>query len=340
MALQLRVQNFRSHADYQLKLPDELTIITGPNGSGKTSLMEAIYLAYTGKSWRSNFDEICRQSADQTADWWRIDLANDTTGDRRTIKYQRGEKNFIIGDKCYKRLPLAARRPVILFEPNDMQLLYGSPTRRRQFLDRAIAQLEPIHQTELAKFERVLKQRNNLLKQESYTADEMMIWNIQFSALSHNISTRRRQYLRTINQSLSNKYQEIAGLGVDVKLRFQAGAPASEAEILDRLTSSTDRLTTLGAQRDDYKFIYGRGDAKLSASRGENRTIIFAMLGAVTDLARQQRGTEVIVLLDDIDSELDQQHRRNLYNLSSWQTGTIATTLEYQSDRHHHLSLG
>lgn len=339
MALQLRVQNFRSHGDYTVAIPDGTTIITGPNGSGKTSLIEAIYLAYVGKSWRSNFDEICRHANGQTADWWRIDVADTVIGDNRTIKYQCGQKSFTINDRDFKRLPQSARRPVILFEPNDMQLLYGSPSRRRQFLDRFIVQLEPIHQTELNKFERILKQRNNLLKQESYSPDELMIWTIQFSSLSSTISQRRRQYLQAINKLLSDKYSQIAGQPAPVAVRFQAGAPAESEAILAQLMAASDRITPIGAQKDDYRFRFGRSDAKLAASRGENRTIIFAMLGIVADLARQRYGNQVIVLLDDIDSELDQQHRRNLYAMSSWQSNTIATTLDYSGQQQCHISL-
>lgn len=339
MSIQLHVQNFRSHVNYQVELPQAISIITGPNGSGKTSLMEAIYLAYTGKSWRSNFEEIYRRSGDETADWWRIDVMDTATSDRRTIKYQRGQKTFIINDRSYKRLPPSAKRPVILFEPGDMQLLYGSPSRRRQFIDRFIAQLEPTHQTELTKFERILKQRNNLLKQESWTTDEMMIWDIQFSSLSSTISARRRQYLRKIDNMLAEKYGEIAGQSDAVKLRWSAGAPVEAESILNRLQSSLERVTPIGAQKDDYRFVFNGKDAKTAASRGENRTIIFAMLGVIADLARQAKGDQVMILLDDIDSELDQCHRTNLYNMSSFQTNTIATTLEYHGGEHFNINL-
>lgn len=339
MSLQLRVQNFRSHQDKAVVIPTETTVITGPNGSGKTSLMEAIYLAFTGKSWRSNFDEILKRTDNGRSDWWRIDLSDDNNGEKRIIKYQRGQKIFQINDKQFKRLPSAFRLPVVLFEPNDMQLLYGSPTRRRQFIDRFISQLEPIHQTELNKFERVLKQRNNLLKQDYYNEDEMMIWNIQFSSLSSKISNRRHQYLKIINKKLENKYQEIAGDPATVKVRFNAGAPADQADILRRLESTTERITPVGAQKDDYKFIFNDSDAKVSASRGENRTIIFAVLGTLVDLARTSSSKKVLVLLDDIDSELDQVHRLNLYNMSSFKNDTIATTLECSSNKYFNIDL-
>ena len=335
----LRLQNFRCHQDYQVELPSELTIITGPNGSGKTSLIEAIYLAYQGKSWRSNFDQIRRQTSHQLSDWWRVDLTDQTRETTRTIKYQSGQKSFTISDRTYCRLPLTMKVPVILFEPGDMQLLYGSPTRRRQFIDRFIAQLEPVHQRELNKFNRVLKQRNILLKQDDYSAEELMIWDIQFSDLSSTISQRRRQYLQVISEMLSAEYQQIAGSNQMVQLRFSPGAPMTSQAIMHRLTGSRDRLTTIGAQKDDYKFIFGDSEAKLVASRGENRTIIFALLSIITKLARQQYGDRVVILLDDIDSELDYSHRANLYDLPSFQSHAIATTLDYQGD-HRSIRLG
>ena len=335
----LRLQNFRCHQDYQVELPSELTIITGPNGSGKTSLIEAMYLAYQGKSWRSNFDQIRRQTSHQLSDWWRVDLTDQDKETTRTIKYQSGQKSFTINDRMYCRLPLAMKVPVILFEPGDMQLLYGSPTRRRQFIDRFIAQLEPVHQRELNKFNRVLKQRNILLKQDDYSAEELMIWDIQFSDLSSTISQRRRQYLQDISEMLSVEYRQIAGSNQMVQLRFSPGAPTTSQAIMHRLTGSHDRLTTIGAQKDDYKFIFGGSEAKSVASRGENRTIIFALLSIITKLARQQYGDQVVVLLDDIDSELDHSHRVNLYDLPSFQSHTIATTLDYRGD-HHSIRLG
>ena len=229
--------------------------------------------------------------------------------------------------------------PVILFEPGDMQLLYGSPTRRRQFIDRFITQLEPAHQRELNKFNRVLKQRNILLKQDDYSAEELMIWDIQFSDLSSTISQRRRQYLQIISEMLSAEYQQIAGSNQMVQLRFSPGAPMTDRAIMHRLTGSRDHLTTIGAQKDDYKFIFGDSEAKSVASRGENRTIIFALLSIITKLARQQYGDQVVILLDDIDSELDYNRRVNLYDLPSFQSHTIATTLDYQGD-HHSIRLG
>lgn len=339
MISQLRIQNFRSHSDTTVQFKPGINIITGPNGSGKTSLIEAIYMAYVGKSWRSNFEDICRRANGATSEWWRADLLLDNKANR-TIKYNHGDKQFVVDDKVYKRLPLRAKRPVVLFEPNDMQLLYGSPSRRRDFIDRFIAQIEPIHQTELNKFNRILKQRNNLIKQDYILPDELIVWDIQFSTLSSRISQRRRQMLKKIAAHLTDKYSEIANHLDRVNLNFVAGAPNSEEEILAILNNSRDTVTPIGAQKDDFKFIFNHKEAKNSASRGENRTILFALLGIMVDITRELRGDDVYVLLDDIDSELDAVHRRNLYAMSSFQANTIATTLDCGDGDFNRIQLG
>lgn len=335
--IDLRVQNFRSHQDYRVQFADDISIVTGKNGSGKTSLIEAIHIAYTGKSWRSSFDEINRRINGQTSQWWRIDVANGD--DQRTVKFINGQKTFIINDKSFKRMPPTAKRPVLLFEPGDMQLLYGSPSRRRQFIDRFITQLHSEHQTMLSRFEKTLKQRNNLLKQESYSLNELLVWDLQFAALSDAISSRRRQYLQKINNMLPEKYTQIANDSTIVRASFVAGAPASEVEIVEHLQRDRAPITPVGAQKDDYRFMFGRREARNVASRGENRTIIFAMLAAMVDIAREAAGQQMTILLDDIDSELDADHRRELYALPSWSHHTIATTLEYLGGDHCHISL-
>lgn len=334
--MKLVVNNFRSHQHYQVEFTAGMNIITGPNGSGKTTLLEAIYVALMGKSWRSNFDEMVRQPADEF-NWWRIDLMRDDAV--RTVKYQAGAKTFIINDHSYHRFPTSQRVPVLLFEPNDMQMLYGSPSRRRDFFDRAISVLDPAHQTEVNKFARVLRQRNSLLKQDYCDPSELLVWDIQFSQLSAQISARRRRLVQLINQSIATQYQSIAGRSDTVELKFQAGAPATVEHIMTELRRSYDDVTTpVGAQKDDFEFRFNHKAAKLNASRGENRTILFALLAVIADVVRQHY-PEAVILLDDIDSELDAAHRANLYATDIFQHNTIATTLSYSGSDYHHIEL-
>jgi len=339
MITSLKVQNFRSHIATNLDFKPGVTVITGPNGSGKTSLIEAIYIALTGKSWRSNFNEILRSKDSKTADWWRIDLKL-SDNEERVVKFQHGEKSFLINNKQTARLPTKSKKPVVLFEPNDLQLLYGSPSRRRDFFDRFITQLSPEHQTNLNKFERVLRQRNNLLKQNT-TRDELFVWDLQFSDLSEKISQARRDIIKKISENLNAKYNEIAGVNSQVSIKFIPGGPLDRQEILKQLSQDNFpfQTTPIGAQKDEFKFILNQKNAKLSASRGENRTIIFAILATQVEILREVK-REVFVILDDIDSELDQTHKDNLYRLSSLSDNNLfATTLTFKSRVANHIKL-
>lgn len=322
----LTVKNFRSHDSCTVEFTDGMNIITGINGSGKTSLIEAIYIALLGKSWRSNFDEITKK--DGLGDWWRIDL--NLNNDTRIVKYKKGSKEFIINDKIYRRFPTSQRLPVILFEPNDMQLLYGSPARRRDFFDRIIGIIYPDHQSNVNKFTRVLRQRNNLLKQEYYSLDELVVWNKQMVDLSRKISLQRKCLIEKINQTLQQEYEMIAKQEDSIKLRFVPGVPSGLD--LDYALRQDPGNTHIGAQKDDIAFIFNGKFAKTAASRGENRTILFALLAVISKLVRSIYGYAVI-LLDDIDSELDEVHRQNLYATPVFQEHTIATTLAYSGDK-------
>ncbi len=316
----LRVQNFRSHIDKTIELSNKANIITGFNGSGKTSLLEAVAIALNGKSWRSNFDSIVRSNSN--SNWWRIDLNLDK--EVRTVKYINSKKTFIINDKCFNRFPKNKRIPIVLFEPSDMQLVYGSPLRRRNFFDRFIAQLDYEHQVDLNKFDRINRQRNKLIR-EYASKDELFAWNIQLSTLSEKITSRRSNFLDKIKKDFTNKYTKIANKPDIATVEFLPNTKKNASSILKYLDKTND---IIGAGRDDFLFTLNSLEAKSNASRGENRTIMFALLSSIVDNIRSNNN-EAYILLDDIDSELDKSRRDNLYNLDSFKKNLIATTIRY-----------
>lgn len=316
----LRVQNFRSHIDKAIELSNKANIITGFNGSGKTSLLEAVAIALNGKSWRSNFDSIVRSNSN--SNWWRIDL--NLGKEIRTVKYINSKKTFIINNKCFNRFPKNKRIPIVLFEPSDMQLVYGSPLRRRNFFDRFIAQLDYEHQVDLNKFDRINRQRNKLIR-EYASKDELFAWNIQLSTLSEKITFRRSNFLDKIKKDFTDKYTKIANKPDIATVEFLPNTKKNASSILKYLDKTND---IIGAGRDDFLFTLNSLEAKSNASRGENRTIMFALLSSIVDNIRSNNN-EAYILLDDIDSELDKSRRDNLYNLDSFKKNLIATTIRY-----------
>lgn len=329
MIKKLRVQNFRKHHDYSIELQPGITVITGPNGSGKTSLIEAIYVALHGKSWRSSLEEVLRDGSN----WWRIDV-DFTNGEKRVVRYSDNIKTFEIDGKKLTCLPAKLKKPVVLFEPNDLNLLYGSPARRRDFIDNFIAQVEPQHGVNLRKFERVLRQRNNLLKQGAGRGD-LFVWDIQFADLAEKIISSRQIWVKEINQDLSAEYSKIASHDEKVEMKYQPPHRTRQQIIteLNKEYQNSLPYTSSGPQTHDVIFKIRGHSAKNTASRGENRTIIFAAIKMMINILHKNFN-EVYILFDDIDSELDQSRQAGLedsfagYNL-------IATTISPNNKNHH-----
>ncbi len=305
MIRQLRVQNFRKHSDIKVLFDERPNVIIGPNGSGKTSLVEAIYIALQGKSWRSNFLDIL--NINRGEDWWRIDIEFDD-GEKRTVKYDGISKTFQINNDQYSRLPQKYKKPTILFEPGDLQLIYGSPARRRDFIDRLISQIEPKHQANLNKMERILKQRNNLLKNQP-TQDELFVWNVQFADVAEKIIEYRQDWIKQINGGFSDSYQAIANDNTEVTVKYDPAIKHKSQIIRSLHNEFVEGLqyTRVGPQSHDILFYIDNKLAKTAASRGESRTIVISLVSAAARLVNDQLGMPAYLILDDFDGELDEQ---------------------------------
>src|SRR5690606_713161 len=146
--------------------------------------------------------------------WWKIDTILDDQ-QVRTIKYDPAKatsrKQFVIDSKTTARIPAKQKYPVVLFEPEDLRLLHGSPARRRQFIDRFLSQLNPLYCPPLRKYERALKQRNNLLKSAYVQDDQLFAWNVALAEHGAYIIEQRIAFIEQLNHDLSTIYQDIAG---------------------------------------------------------------------------------------------------------------------------------
>lgn len=310
----LSVENLRSHRKFSRVLSRTVTVITGPNGSGKTTLIEAILVALGGHSFKGADSELLQRDAD----WWRIDLKLDDQ--LRTVKYQPNipkKKQFVIDDKTNLRLPAASRYPTVLFEPEDLRLLHGSPSRRRQFIDRFAAQLVPDYGRVLRRYERALLQRNKLLKRQA-SAEELFAWNISLAKYGAQIIDIRVRLIERLNAGLQPTYDTIAQTKDAVSLHYSHTViDHTEQKLLTELESRTERdqllgFTSIGPHRHDVLFRFNDAPAIGSASRGEVRTIILALKFLEVDIVQEVTGLQPVVLLDDVLSELDDKRQSHL----------------------------
>lgn len=326
----LRVQNFRTHSDFILEIGEKSTLISGANGSGKTSLLEAIYFALQGTSFRSSDKEILRNDG---SSWFRIDL-KDSRDSLRTIIFnnavQKSKKQFLVDGNKKARLNANLRIPVVLFEPDDLQLLSGSPTRRRNFLDYFLSQIFPSFQLALARYNKALKQRNNLLKRDNVSKDELFPWNLMLAEYGAEIISKRQDFLELLNSKIEEVYFEISGVKDEIKIDY-LGEKVSKNEILAILSENIERdkilgYTNFGPHKHDIQFIFNKKPAQNVASRGENRSLVLALKFIETDILADLTSKRPIVLLDDVFSELDDDRQKLLTkHFSKYQTIITST---------------
>ena len=326
----LRVQNFRTHSDFILEIGEKSTLISGANGSGKTSLLEAIYFALQGTSFRSSDKEILRNDG---SSWFRIDL-KDSKDSLRTIIFnnavQKSKKQFLVDGNKKARLSANLRIPVVLFEPDDLQLLSGSPTRRRNFLDYFLSQIFPSFQLALARYNKALKQRNNLLKRDNVSKDELFPWNLMLAEYGAEIISKRQDFLELLNSKIEEVYFEISGVKDEIKIDY-LGEKVSKNEILAILSENIERdkilgYTNFGPHKHDIQFIFNKKPAQNVASRGENRSLVLALKFIETDILADLTSKRPIVLLDDVFSELDDDRQKLLTkHFSKYQTIITST---------------
>lgn len=309
----IKLVNFRNHTKYNLECTNETSLIIGENGSGKTSVLEAIYILTRGKSFRATDPDIIKRGTE----FYRIELQYQN-GEKTVATYDGKSKNFIISDKKNKRLPKKNKYPIILFLPSDLNLISHSPGRRRDYYDRIFSQFNEQYAVNLSKYEKALKQRNELLKEDNLSQDKLFSWNIMLSKYGTDIYKLRKQYINEINQQLTDVYRSIANNQDEINIIYKSDLkePSSDLylkQLEDNFTKDSYLgHTSFGIHRDDYIFYFNHKPADGSASRGETRSVILALKFTEANLLKQKNNQTPVILLDDVFSELDEARRKSL----------------------------
>lgn len=309
----IKLFNFRNHTEYSLLCDDTTSLILGENGSGKTSVLEAIYILTRGKSFRATDPEIIKRGTD----FYRIELEY-TNGETNVATYDGNNKTFTIMGKKSRRLPKKHKYPVVLFQPSDLNLISHSPSRRRDYFDRIFSQFDEKYATSLHKYEKALKQRNELLKNDNITKESLFSWNILLSKYGIDLYTLHQKFINEININLTNIYRSIAENNDEINITYKTDVLSSDDDkylrtLENNFTKDTYLgHTSFGVHRDDYIFEFNKKPADGSASRGESRSIILALKFIEADLVYQKTNLKPIILLDDVFSELDESRRKCL----------------------------
>lgn len=338
----LTLANFRSYEEATFEFHPQMTAITGANGSGKTNILEAIYLLGMTKSFRDQPAELAHTGSD----WFRVEadfsptlpLAFKWSDNRKTIELH--------GDAVAPGEYLGTV-PVVLFEPSSMDMVRGTPSLRRAWVDRILCFSDRAYLTALVQYRRILRQRNHLLRHKQSSREQLFAWDVILSEHADYIVGQRAQFITEINKQLTTRYQSISHTQDEVEINYRSTVPIENyrEKLLNELERRVERdlrfgSTSVGPHRDDIDLIYNGQALAHYGSRGENRTMVLALVLSELEYLRQHARSAPILLLDDVLSELDERRQQKLLSgIKGIQTIVTSTSMPDDIGKHARIEL-
>ena len=335
----LSVRNFRNLSIPKLNLSSGRTILVGENGQGKTNLLEAVYLLAYAKPLRGTKEEAINWQEDEAA------IFGETEGSKIQIPLRRShETGVFINNKPRAVSALFGKFLTVIFYPQEIELITGPPSLRRNFLDRLIATVDKDYLLNLISYQRALSHKNRLLKERA-EATNLEVWDKQLASLGSRIWLVREEALSTLNQIFKLESTRLVGKPLSLEYKNPvAGVTTKEAEniFLRKLAAQKELerqylVTIFGPHRDDFRIIVEETrnksiiekDLSTFGSRGEQRQgAILLKLASAKFFGRDLHQTATL-LLDDVASELDANNRQLLLtNLPANQAIITTTSLE------------
>ncbi|BCV19935.1 DNA replication/repair protein RecF [Moorella sp. Hama-1] len=331
--LQLQLVNFRSYSHLTWDCHSGLNIICGPNAAGKTNLLEAIGYLAVARSFRQQLDQQLLAWGATSFQIKGLCLSYDDEVEI-FISYQQHNKGLTINGIRSRLMELLGVFPGIYFGPDDLNLIKGGPSQRRQFLDREISMGDRLYCRSLQEYRRILLQRNLLLralKAGRGKAAELEPWDIQLLQAGQRIMAKREGFLQALEPLAADLFQKMAG-GEKLALTYRPGV-GDRQEWEDRLQSGREReiqagMTLFGPHRDDFSVTFSGHEARYFASQGQQRTMVLALKLAEARYYREMLGVMPVLLLDDVFSELDDQRQQALLELLAVADQAFLTTTE------------
>lgn len=347
----LKLFQFRNIRSGEYHLPERISFIVGDNGQGKSNLIEAISFLSCGKSFRtSTVRDLVSWNADSCSVFSRV---RSTQGEFEIgmMLEQGRRKAFINGNKVPSMSSYMGELTSVTFAPSDMALVQGSPSFRRQFIDKHLVDVNPRIFEALSTYHRALQHRNALLKNGERSRTMYQPFDHILAGEAIKILKEKRAFVQAIAEMSAGYYRELSqGRDGDLRIELVTNVIESDncAEIVEQLERSLDRdlhqqSTGIGHHRDDLRIILGEHDARAFASQGQSRSIVLSMKLAVLDLIEDKRGDSPVLLLDDIESEIDRNRMEKLLSILFRRerqvilTGTELTTRELFEDQRYHV---
>lgn len=333
----LKLKNYRNYDLLNLNFDPSTNILYGDNAQGKTNILEALYLSGTTKSHRGTKDRDIIQFGHEES---HIETIVEKKGIvfQTDIHLKKNSPKGIAIDKVPIRRAseLFGIVHFVFFSPEDLNIIKEGPAGRRRFIDLELSQLDRIYLSNLSNYNRIINQRNSLLKDiygQKNLIETLDIWDMQLVSYGNKILKRRKKFIEQINKIISNIHFKLTGGKERISLSYESGIgnmTFEEALIRYRERDIKMKSTTSGPHRDDICFMTDKGlDIRKFGSQGQQRTAALSLKLSEIELVKRVIGDTPVLLLDDVLSELD-KHRQNylLDNIYDIQTIITCTGLD------------
>ncbi len=321
----MRIKDFRNIEDIEFCPDRTMNVFFGRNAQGKTNLLEAIYYAANGSSFRPVHDRDLLRF-DQDGLGVKLEYVLRGQANSMEISLSSGKrKKILVNNKS--NFGLQDRIRATIFSPDDLYLIKGAPQKRRFFLDNLLKVISGEYKRNLEDYERLLQQRNHFLRSDRIDPGKLEALDFVFVATAAGILMARLNILKVLEQFTVDSYREIAGGNLRLKyaLSFQLSPGRINQEIIksslmDSLAAARSReirqkTTLIGPHRDDVNFYLDDKNARLYASQGQQRNIIVALKLAELETIKKALGSYPIFLLDEVLAELDEQTREKILHM-------------------------
>lgn len=354
----LQLRHFRTYDSLDLSLSPGVTLLHGPNGAGKTNVLEAIFVLATTKSFRTRTDReliswsppedgasrFARLEGDATANGGgvRVDMAIAEVPVRVGNGDSTVRKQFKLNGVPKRAGDVVGEIKAVLFSPDDVSLITGSPSLRRRYMDLMLCQIDHRYLRMLQEYGRILVQRNSLLQRLRGRPDPATLlefWDDRLIATAAAIMTTRRGMLRTLNDFAREAYADLSGIDEELTIVYRPSLDAienaSDAQIPELFRRRLEQLQTkeiyqgmtlCGPHRDDLEFLIQNKDAQYYGSRGQQRSVALSLRLAEMRYMTNRTGEQPILLLDEAVAELDDERRGLLIGLTESHPQVFVTT--------------
>ena len=308
----IKVENFRNYENQLIEFNKNINIIYGNNAQGKTNMLEAIFFSAFGKSFRTSKD---KQVIMKEKDFFKIHTEFQKKDREGYIDLFLGNDKSISvnGVKLNKLSELLGNINIVIFSPEDINLLKDESAVRRKFLDMMISQLRKNYIYNLNNYKKNLEQKNNYLKSRNISDAMLDVYDEKLAEYSENVYQYRNEFIEKIKEKIKEIHSNITD--EDISIVYKTDCESKE-KCLEKLKKNREKdkyrgFSSVGCHRDDFKILINGDEVDIYGSQGQNRTAILSLKMAELEVINDEIGEYPILLLDDFMSELDQERITN-----------------------------